>query len=299
MPAAPLITNHKKGISIAAIGGVMIAFDVPLVRLAQSDPWTTLVVRGPLMAGTLFIVWMVLRYFNISHVKFFNGWHSIILGILHAIATVAFVLGIYYTTTANLVFITACNAMIALMFSTLVLKESHPKVTWLAIVIALGGIVLITVDDLILNGGANTFGNLMALLCAVTLAAEVLFIRRSGKNLVYAPAIAAVLAALFAIPFMLHSGFILEKPHFLIMNSILITPAAMAFLALAPRYITAPQAAMFYLLETVLAPLFVWIIFNETVSNNTLLGGVVVISAIIFHSAIMLKRHNLAAKPLM
>lgn len=287
-----MITDHKKGLSIAAAGGLMLACDVPLVRLSESDPWTMMVVRGPIMMAVLFIVCAVLRRLKLSNARFIEGKDSLILGALHAIATIGFVVGIYHTTTANLVFITAFSSLIAIMFTSIVLKERHSPVTWLTVFLALCGVALITVDDFSVNGVENVFGNLMALLCAVMLAAEVVFIRRSGKNLVYAPAIAGMMAAVFALPFMLHAGFTLEKPVYLIANSAFITPAAMALLALAPRYITAPEAAMFYLLETVLAPILVWFIFNEALSANTLFGGLIVISAILLHSFIKLKRHR-------
>jgi len=298
MSGAGLITNHKKGVSIATVGGVILACDVPLIRLAESDPWSAMIVRGPIMMAVLFTVFLVLKHLKLSHAKFIDGWDSLILGLLHAIATIGFVLGVYHTSTANLVFITAFSSLIAIVFSTIVLKERHPAVTWFAIVGALGGVGLITIDDFIVNGDANVFGNLMAFLCAFMLACEVVFIRRSGKNLVYATAVASVIAALFAIPFMLHNGFSLAKPEFLIANSVLIAPVAMALLALAPRYISAPETAMFYLLETVLAPILVWIIFNETITRNTFFGGMIIISAILFHSIVKLRRRTSIIVPL-
>ncbi len=41
---------------------------------------------------------------------------------------------------------------------------------------------------------------------------------------------------------------------------------------------------MFYLLETVLAPVWVWMIFSEVPSRNSLIGGVILITALVFHS---------------
>lgn len=276
--------NTKKGLGIATLGGVMLACDIPLVRLAETDPWTTLVVRGPLMLFAILLASQIIRRMGLSKARFYEGRDTLILACLHATATIGFVFGIFHTTTANLVFITAFSSLFALVLGTVFLKEHHSRATWITVLVALTGIVIITGNDLIVHEGRNTFGNMMALLCAVMLACEVVFIRRSKKNLVYAPGLAALIAGVFALPFLLLDGASLGKPHFLIINALFVAPLAMALLTLAPRYMPAPEAAMFYLLETVLAPLFVWIIFAEIPTPNTLFGGSIVIGALLFHS---------------
>ena len=75
-----------------------------------------------------------------------------------------------------------------------------------------------------------------------------------------------------------------QAPQWLLANGLIVVPIAAWCLALAPRYIPAPQVAMFYLIETVLAPVWVWIVFAETVSGATLAGGSIVLAAILAHS---------------
>ena len=296
MSKRAVITDHRKGIAIAGIGGVLLAIDIPLIRLAETDPWTTLTVRGPLMFLTLYTVYVVLRKMKLTVANFYEGYDTLILAVMHAIATVGFVVAIYHTTTANLVFITAFSSLIAIVFSTIVLRERHPLLTWMTIVVALIGIAIITIDDFITTEGRNTFGNMMAFLCAVMLASEVIFIRRSGKNLVFAPALAGLIAGAFSLPLAIGYGMTLDEPQYLIINSILVSPIAMAFMSRAPRFIPAPEVAMFYLVETVLAPLFVWIIFMERPTTNTLIGGFIIIGAISFHSYMRVKKGRIRNK---
>ena len=296
MSKGAVLTDHRKGLAIAGIGGVLLAIDIPLIRLAETDPWTTLTIRGPIMFLTLYTVYIVLKRMKLTVAKFYEGNDTLILAIMHAIATVGFVVAIYNTTTANLVFITAFSSLIAIVFSTIVLGERHPLMTWMTILVALMGITLITVDDFITTQGRNTFGNMMALMCATMLASEVIFIRRSGKNLVFAPALAGLIAAAFCLPLAIGYGMTLDRPEYLIINSILVSPIAMAFMSLAPRFIPAPEAAMFYLLETVLAPIFVWVIFLERPTTNTLIGGVIIIGAIGFHSYMRVRKGRIRNK---
>jgi drug/metabolite transporter (DMT)-like permease len=61
-------------------------------------------------------------------------------------------------------------------------------------------------------------------------------------------------------------------------------PLAFFCLATGPRYLSAPEVGMFYLLETILAPIWVWLVFAETPTTQTLMGGAILIFALIGHS---------------
>jgi drug/metabolite transporter (DMT)-like permease len=68
------------------------------------------------------------------------------------------------------------------------------------------------------------------------------------------------------------------------MNGFLVAPAATALLMIGPRYVAAAIVAMFFLLETVLTPIWMWAIFSEAPSTLSLLGGAIVIVSLIGHS---------------
>ena len=59
---------------------------------------------------------------------------------------------------------------------------------------------------------------------------------------------------------------------------------------LAPRYITAAEVNLFFLLETILGPLWVWIVIKEQPSIETIFGGTVIITTIAIHSFLALKK---------
>jgi drug/metabolite transporter (DMT)-like permease len=59
---------------------------------------------------------------------------------------------------------------------------------------------------------------------------------------------------------------------------------------IAPRYITAAEVNLFFLLETILGPIWVWFIIKEQPSIETIIGGITIIITIAIHSAISLKK---------
>jgi drug/metabolite transporter (DMT)-like permease len=59
---------------------------------------------------------------------------------------------------------------------------------------------------------------------------------------------------------------------------------------MAPRFITAAEVNLFFLLETILGPLWVWMVIKEQPSTETIVGGIVIIITIAIHSALSLKK---------
>ena len=61
---------------------------------------------------------------------------------------------------------------------------------------------------------------------------------------------------------------------------------------LAPRYITAAEVNLFFLLETILGPIWVWLVIKEQPSTETIIGGIVIIATIATHSILSLKKSS-------
>ena len=59
---------------------------------------------------------------------------------------------------------------------------------------------------------------------------------------------------------------------------------------IAPRFITAAEVNLFFLLETIVGPIWVWLIVKEQPTNETIFGGIVIIVTIAVHSFLKLKK---------
>jgi drug/metabolite transporter (DMT)-like permease len=96
----------------------------------------------------------------------------------------------------------------------------------------------------------------------------------------------ALIALLFA------DNLNLEGSDSIIIPTMCIMCVAIPFVlvTLAPRYITAAEVNLFFLLETILGPIWVWLIIHEQPSMETIIGGIVIISTITAHSFLTLKK---------
>ena len=59
---------------------------------------------------------------------------------------------------------------------------------------------------------------------------------------------------------------------------------------IAPRYIPAEEVNLFFLLETILGPIWVWLVIKEEPSLETIIGGSIIIITIAIHSYLKIKK---------
>lgn len=278
--SAPL-SDHSKGLLLTAIGGMMLTIDIPLIKLANGDVWSVLMLRtgGTVLAALL--VWSVWRALSPRAPALVPGKAGVAVAIFYALTSICFIIGVYSTSTANLVFILAFSTMFAALLSWIFLKE-RPRPATLAAMAAMVVGVLIIVGDSISAG--NLFGDLMALCAAFSLASAITISRASGRDMGLTALVAVIAPCGVAMIMVAKTGFHVEAPWWIIFNGAIVMPVSFYCLATGPRYISAPEVAMFYLLETVLAPVWVWLIFAEVPSNKSLIGGSILIVALVSHS---------------
>ena len=167
------------------------------------------------------------------------------------------------------------------------LKEPPDKKTWISIIITFFAVIYIFFDSLKLG---NFYGDILGFITALGLAVGAVTIRSAKtKNLVPAAVIGKLFVAIFALFFI--ESFILAENDLLIIPIMCILCVAIPFVlvTIAPRFIPAAEVNLFFLLETIIGPLWVWLIIKEQPSIETLYGGLVIISTIAIHSFLKLK----------
>ena len=99
-----------------------------------------------------------------------------------------------------------------------------------------------------------------------------------------------LLVATFALLFV--ESFILAENYLIIVPLMCILCVAIPFVlvTIAPRFIPAAEVNLFFLLETIIGPIWVWLIIKEQPSIETLQGGVVIIATIAVHSFLKLRK---------
>ncbi|MEL6373585.1 MAG: DMT family transporter [Pseudomonadota bacterium] len=283
-PATTEPLSARTGVLFAFAGGLTISFDIPLLRLAGTDPHLTLVARGAALALFGLMAARIIARAGNAPARPWRDFDFLLVSIGYGLSGLLFTLAVYRTSAANLVFILAFNPLLAALFSWLFIGERPNVRTWFAMALTVLGVGIIFHDSL---GTGTLVGDSLALGCTAALALALTWSRRSGKNMALAPSAGGLLVMLYALPLIPAGALAAASPTglgYLALNACLVLPLASFLLATAPRYISASRVAMFYLLETILAPIWVWLIFFEVPTTQTLIGGALVLTAIAWHN---------------
>jgi len=266
---------------LTAFGGLMLTVDIPLIRLADGSPWTIMLLRSGVTLVAALVVWAVWRRLSKNAPQLIPGWAGLAVAACYGLTGVSFVTAVFHTSTADLVFILAFNTVFAAVLSWLFLRERPGLVTIAAMLIMILGVLIIVGGSV---GTGHLFGDFMALCSALLVAAAITISRASGKDMGFTALVGVALPMAVAAFMVSGEGLHVNAPWWIIFNGAVIMPISFFCLANGPKYISGPEVAMFYLLETVLAPVWVWLIFAEAPSRNSLIGGTILIVTLVAHS---------------
>ncbi|MEF2551859.1 DMT family transporter [Aurantimonas sp. A2-1-M11] len=292
--AAASARSYGQGLAIVGIGGLVLSFDIPLIRMSESSFWTVLAIRGLLTAAAVLLIWLIDRARNPRGQKLIAGRTGFLIVGIFSLAATTFVFAVFNTSAANVVFILAFNPMFAAILSWLLIGERPPLATVLAIPATLLGVLLI------IGAGfetGNWTGDLSALATAFLIALALTLSRRSRTDMRYTAALGGLVPALVALPFMAGEGIQSDAIIWLVLNGGVLIPVAMICLAIGPMFVPAPVVSMAFLIETVLAPVWVWLIFAERPVDLAMLGGAVVVATLVAHSIAELRRMRRQRRP--
>jgi drug/metabolite transporter (DMT)-like permease len=273
--------DHRRGLLLTAIGAVLFTFDVPLIRLAASDKWTLMFSRGLLLFLAMTILWMVFQRGWRGSVSYISGGAGIIAAISSTLANLMFLAAVTETTAANLVFIIGLNPVICAVLAWMVLREHVPWQTWLAIALALFGVGIIGWSG---HKAGTSTGDLLAFGVACCMAVTLTAARWSGKNIMTSLAIGSLASACIAAFWATPAALPPISWGWLAINALMVVPVAMALLIIGPRYLPASEVAMFFLLELILTPLWMWLIFGEAPTKEAFCGGAIIFCTLLGHS---------------
>jgi len=281
------LTDQQKGSLLAFVAVMFITPDSLFIRLSNIDTWGLVFYRGAIPFFTVLIVMLLIYRLSFFKMLFSSGYHGIIYISTFSVTNITFVVSIQNTNVANTLVMIATAPMLSAILGAIFLKEPPDKKTWISIIITFLAIIYIFFDSIKLG---NFYGDILGFITAIGLAVGAVTIRSAkSKNLVPAAVIGKLLVATFALFFI--ESFALENKDLIIVPLMCILCVAIPFVlvTIAPRFIPAAEVNLFFLLETIIGPIWVWLIIKEQPSIETLQGGAVIIATIAIHSFYKLK----------
>ena len=273
------MTDHVKGLLITAIGVLFVVPDSLFIRLIDAGAPTITFWRG-LTSGT-FILLGVLAVMGLQGFRDVarTGLPGLIYTVLMGTTAPGFVLAVTWTSVANVVFIIASMPVFAAIFSRVFLGEAISRrmvLTMVGVFLGLGLIAWGSGE----THGASWQGDLVALGVSASFAAAMTAARRvKATSMIPAIPVAYLGASLVVWPFADPGAAVPAQWPLVLGHGAFITVST-CLLTLGPRYIASAEVALLILLESVLAPLLVWVVIGEDPGPWALAGGAVVIGVL-------------------
>ncbi|MAH38873.1 MAG: hypothetical protein CMG95_07785 [Marinovum sp.] len=276
------------GIFLALLGALILTPDTLLMRLSELSGGQMVAWRATQAGSIFFIIGLFPFILSRSGVKPKIWRKSFVALVFVQMANVfCFAYGIYLAPVAIVLIAVATVPVFSIILGAVVLKEAVDMRTWAIVIIVFFGVTLSVIGDInsydIFNL-SSILGGLCGLVVAFSLACNFVIIRKD-KEVAFPLALGTggILCGLLAFYFWPSASEINLKGMFYIsITGLLILPLSFILLSRASRMTPASNVSIIMLLETILGPLWVWTFTTESPQFLTIIGGIIVILALIY-----------------
>jgi drug/metabolite transporter (DMT)-like permease len=287
------------GAALVAGSALMWSFGGTIERFVVTDNSWTVVFWRSFFAASFLLLFMMLRDGSVGTERMFRnmGWAGLAVAACFAVASTCFVVALAYTTVANILLIQAAVPLLAAALAFFLFGERPALSTWIAIGVVVAGLAVMVWDSL--TGKVSPIGDGLALVIAIAFSIATVITRRAAHvQMLPAVCLGTTFAGIFSAFIVVKAGAVSVSPSdlgLLMLFGAANLGAGLAMFAMGARLVPAAIAALIGTLETVLAPLWVWLVHGEVPSNYTIIGGTIVFAALLSHLVMELRASRSAA----
>ncbi len=281
--------SYSRGVLYVILAGVFLSSGGLIVRhVTEADAWTVLFYRSLTFSITVTaFLWLQERKNTLNLYKRMSAL-DFLIALSLAFGFIFYLLSLFSTSVANTVLVLSIGPFIAAFLGWIVLGERITIVTILAMIAAVAGVVVMVSGGI---AASDIKGIIYAFIAVLSFSVMVVSLRKVGpaRNTMSAVSLAGILGALLCLPFI---PTLQISGHDLLM-AICLGSVQVGFgfilITLGSRSVPSAQVPLLALGETALSPLWVWLMVNETPARNTLIGGALVLAAVLFQGVMGLR----------
>ena len=271
------------GYILCLLGGFFLSWGGLIIRSFETqDMWQILLIRSFFFVIAL-IIFLVLTYRkNTTEIIKKSGFPAIIAGLFLSLSFVAYIAAMSMTTVANVVFIISTQTIFLAIFGYLFLKEKISLKGFISILLALIGMIIMVGNSV--NQG-TLLGNVISFAIPINFTILVMIIRKFPElDMIPAIFYSGIFSGIYGL---FLSSSLTFSMNDIIMGFLLGVPQlAFGFICvtIGTKTTKALTVGLLMLLETIFAPIWVWIFLNEVPPSSVLIGGLIIILAVVLKS---------------
>lgn len=297
--AAPVSRrDERRGLLLVFLSALFWSFGGAIARFVEApDSWTIIFWRS-VWAAAFLIGFMLLRDGARGTANLFRGMGlpGLAVAACFATASTSFVVALSHTTVANILLMQAGVPLFAALLTFVLFREAVTPATWAAIAAVILGVAIMVSESF--TGQVSPIGDGLALLIAVAFSVATVLTRRfSHVRMTPAACVGTILAAGVAGPNASTLSITMVDGALLFAFGALNLGLGLACFAMGARLIPAAFAALLGTSETLLGPVWVWLVHGEVPSDRTVLGGAIIFVALLTHIGMEFRRQSLPQRP--
>ena len=279
-----ILKNKIPGTILVLMGALCLSFGGIIVKSFEgANLWQILFWRQTFFSIVVALYLLVIYKKNFFKSFYASGLPGLVAGIFLGIGFSAYVFAMYHTTVANTLFIISTETIFLALFGYIFLKEKINLVTLFSIIMGMSGVLLIIGSSFSIQSSSQFFGNIIAFIMPISFAVLIVIVRKYPKvDMVPSQFIAGIFAALI--------GYFIAGKLSISLNDLFLGFLAGTFqigfgfimITIGSRTTPAAVVGILMLTEAVFGPLWAWMFINEIPPTSVIIGGAIVISAILF-----------------
>ena len=279
-----ILKNKIPGTILVLMGALCLSFGGIIVKSFEgANLWQILFWRQTFFSIVVALYLLVIYKKNFFKSFYASGLPGLVAGIFLGIGFSAYVFAMYHTTVANTLFIISTETIFLALFGYIFLKEKINLVTLFSIIMGMSGVLLIIGSSFSIQSSSQFFGNIIAFIMPISFAVLIVIVRKYPKvDMVPSQFIAGIFAALI--------GYFIAGKLSISLNDLFLGFLAGTFqigfgfimITIGSRTTPAAVVGILMLTEAVFGPVWAWLFINEIPPISVIIGGSIIISAILF-----------------
>ncbi|MTD39652.1 EamA family transporter [Erwinia sp. CPCC 100877] len=280
------LTGNGNLIGIA--GGLLLSADSLFIRMMGIDnSWAIVLLRGLFMWAVCLLVWLMWRPARATLGAPRVTRDNLLSVLFFCLASAGFVNALNRGNVATVLVIISATPFISALLSRMIFGARMDRGLLTAALFGMVGVAIVMSGR---GGHESGLANLFALGTAASMALAFIYSSRVQGGTLALPSVGGLLAALLVGVF---AGVPVQQTltqmngaqwGWALAEGALVMPLAMGLITLSTRYVSPANAGLFLLLETALAPLWIWLVLGQAPTGHALIGGVIIVGAVLVNS---------------
>lgn len=284
------MTNNAKGLALTSLGVFIMSLESLFIKFTTISPFLFSFYIGIFMFISMFSTFLFKPKAVLKKALNSSMPILIVCAILMGTSNIFFITAVKTTTVANVVIIFSTAALFSALFAYLFFREKITKNIIIASFFMFIGLFIIFNDKLEIG---SLEGNIYALLCTALFATSfVLLSKYKEMDRVILTAFSGM--ALSIIAFFFCDELLIDFKTLIVVMimGLVISPISRVLLGTGAKYISASEVSLLMIIETIMAPIWVWIFLDEIPSSYTFIGGSLIVATLIVNSLYTLRKEN-------